>query len=41
MKVHDFTIKDIHEGLKARKFSAVELAENYFDKIKRQNSLNN
>jgi len=36
MKISDFTIKDIHKGLKKKEFSAVELAENYFDKIKKE-----
>lgn len=38
MNLADLTIKDIHEGLKGKVFSAVELAKNYFDEIEKKDS---
>lgn len=35
MKLKNFTIKQVHEGLKKKEFSAWELATAYFDKIKK------
>lgn len=34
--MNNLTIKEIHEGLISKKFSAVELAKFYFDKIKKE-----
>lgn len=37
MRLDDFTIKSVHEGLAKKEFSAQELAEAYLDKIEREN----
>lgn len=37
MQLNDFTIKQVSEGLAAKKFSAKELADAYLDKIEKEN----
>ncbi len=37
LSLHDLTIKNFHDGLAAKKFSALEIAQAYFVRIKEQN----